>query len=110
DPRVAPFDVELRTCIAELLGAPVPAPEGEPLLFFKQWLAERNLGLVPVADAETFAWPGQWLARVRARGVAHAVVMFGSPSGPWLDPAGAYGEEAVVEAGWILAPLDVHLP
>lgn len=104
------FDDELRACIAEMIRAPAPAPDGEPLLFFKQWLGERNLGLVPIADAAGFAWPGQWLARVRAADGDHAVVMFGSPSGPWLDPAGAYGKSAEIQAGWMLAPLDVHLP
>jgi hypothetical protein len=104
------FDEELRACIAEMLRGPAPAPEGEPLLFFKQWLGERNLGLVPIEDAAGFAWPGQWLARVRAPDGDHAVVMFGSPSGPWLDPSEAYGKGAVIEAGWMLAPLDFHLP
>ena len=60
------FDDELRPCIAEMLHAPVPIPEGEPLLFFKQWLGERNLGLVPIEDASGFAWPGQWLEIGRA--------------------------------------------
>jgi hypothetical protein len=100
------FADELRECLAEMLRSPVPAPEGDPLVFFKQWLAERNLGLVPIADAGAFAWPGQWLAKVGD----HAVVMFGSPSGPWLDPAGAYGDGVLVEEGWLLAPLDLHLP
>jgi MOSC domain len=104
------FDEELRACIAEMLRGPAPVPEGEPLLFFKQWLGERNLGLVPIEDAAGFAWPGQWLARVRAPDGDHAVVMFGSPSGPWLDPGAAYGKGAVIEAGWMLAPLDLHLP
>ena len=99
------FDDELRACIAEMLGAPAPAPEGEALLFFKQWLAERNLGLVPIADAAAFEWPGQWLAKVGE----HAVVMFGSPSGPWLDPGGAFVDDATIEAGWMLAPLDLHV-
>jgi hypothetical protein len=107
---VPAFDDELRACIAEMLRAPAPAPEGEPLLFFKQWLGERNLGLVPIEDAATFAWPGQWLAKVRAADGEHAVVMFGSPSGPWLDPGGAFGGNgAAVEAGWMLAPLDLHV-
>ena len=103
------FHEELRACIAEMLGAPAPAPEGEALLFFKQWLAERNLGLVPIADAAAFEWPGQWLAKVRAPDGDHAVVMFGSPSGSWLDPAGVYGNGATIEAGWMLAPLDLHV-
>jgi MOSC domain-containing protein YiiM len=106
---VSSFDDELRACLAEMLRAPAPPPEGEPLLFYRQWLAERNLGLVPIADAASFDWPGQWLARVRGTDGDHAVVMFGSPSGPWLDPAGAY-EHGAIEAGWMLAPLDLHLP
>jgi hypothetical protein len=104
------FADELRECVAELLRAPAPAPEGEPLLFYGQWLAERNLGLVPIADAAAFQWPGKWLARVRSAGGEHAVVMFGAPSGPWLDPGGAFGAGATIEAGWLLAPLDLELP
>lgn len=104
------FDHELRVCLEEMLRAPLPPADGEPLLFFQQWLAERNLGLVPIEDASSFAWPGQWVARVRASGDDHAVVMFGSPSGPWLDPGMAFDGGAAVEAGWLLAPLDLHLP
>src|SRR5262245_17280593 len=104
------FDEELRECLSELLHAPAPVPEGDPLLFFKQWLAGRNLGLVPIEDAATFSWPGQWLARVRAADGDHAVVMFGSPSGSWLDPGRAYGDAAPIVSGRLLAPLDLHLP
>jgi hypothetical protein len=73
-------------------------------------LAERNLGLAPIAEPASFAWPGQWLAIVEGPDAAHAVVMFGSPSDVWLDPAGAYRECGTIVAGWMLAPLDVHLP
>jgi hypothetical protein len=104
------FDDEVRECLEEMLRAPIPPAEAEPIVFFKQWLAERNLGLVPVDAAATFAWPGQWLARVRTSDGDHAVVMFGSPSGPWLDPGNAFDRAATVEAGWLLAPLDLHLP
>ena len=76
------------------------------MVFFRQWLAERNLGLVPIADAAAFDWPGRWLARVRAADSDHAVVMFGSPSGPLFDPADAFRGGTVVE-GWLLAPLDL---
>ena len=97
-----PFETELRACVAELLGAEPPAPDGDPLVFYKQWLGGRNLGLVPIDRPGAFSWPGKWLARVGD----HAVVMFGSPSGPLLGamPGGA------IEEGWVLAPLDVHLP
>jgi hypothetical protein len=93
-----------------VLGGPVPEAEDEPLRFFRQWLGERNLGLVPIADPASFAWAGKWIAVVDGSGGEHAVVMFGSPSGPWLDPARAYSDEARVTAGWMLAPLDLELP
>ncbi len=78
----------------------------EPLRFYSQWLAEDNLGLVPIADPASFDWPGKWLAIVGD----HAIVMFGSPSGVWLDPADAFTSNENIEAGWILTPLDLHLP
>ena len=47
---------ELRVCLNEILRAPVPEPAepDDPVRFFKQWLAERNVGLVPIADAAAF--------------------------------------------------------
>jgi len=98
---------DLRACLSELLREPAPPVEGDdPLRFYRQWLAERNLGLVPIDDAASFDWAGQWLARVGQ----HAVVMFGSPSGVWLDPGNAFADGATVDAGWMLTPLDLHLP
>jgi hypothetical protein len=100
------FGSELRDGLEIVLGSRPPEPDQEPLLFFKQWLAERNLGLVPIADPQEFEWPGHWLARVGE----HVVVMFGSPSGPLHDPAGALGGAATIDAGWLVARLDVRLP
>jgi hypothetical protein len=40
---------EFRACLGEILGTLPPPPEADALLFFKQWLAERNLGLVPLS-------------------------------------------------------------
>ena len=93
-----------------MLGASVPEPDSEPSLFFRQWLAERNLGLVPIADPKAFEWPGHWLARVRATDGDHVVVMFGAPSGAMHDPAGAVADGGQIEAGWLLARLDLRLP
>jgi hypothetical protein len=104
---------ELQACLAEMVRRPVPAlPDDfeDPQRFFSQWLAERNLGLVPIEEPGSFAWPGQWIALVRGAERQHAVVMFGSPSGFWLDPGGAYGDGAPIEGGLMLAPLDLHLP
>ena len=107
---MTPYETELRECLGVLFGGPLPEPEHEPHLFFRQWLAERNLGLVPIADAASFAWPGHWLARVRSPDGDHAVVMFGSPSGPLHDPHGSLAAGGRIEEGWLLARLDVRLP
>ena len=104
------FERELRECLEAVVGDEVPEPEYDALVFFKQWLAERNLGLVPIAGANVFEWPGHWIARVRARGDDHAVVMFGSPSGPLHDPAGALAGGGTIEEGWLVARLDLGLP
>jgi hypothetical protein len=103
------FDSELRLCLGEILGESPPEPDGEPLLFFRQWLGGRNLGLVPIAHAAAFSWPGRWLARVRAEDGDHAAVMFGSPSGALFDPVGAVARGGTIEEGWMLAPLDPAL-
>src|SRR5262249_39655744 len=103
---------DLQGCLTEVLGVgPREAAGGsEPVRFFRQWLAERNLGLVPIAEPASFDWPGQWIAIVDGPDGQHAVVMFGSPSGVWLDPAGAYGDHARITGGWMLTPLDLQLP
>jgi len=103
---MAPFDTELRKGIELILGVEPPEPEYDTVKFLRQWLAERNLGLVPIADAASFDWPGHWIARVGD----HAVVMYGSPSGPLHDPAGALANGGTIEEGWLLARLDLHLP
>jgi hypothetical protein len=112
DRSVLRFATELRACLSEVLRAPVPqaAETDDPVRFFKQWLAERNLGLVPIDNAAAFDWPGQWIAVFGDDQGEHALVMFGSPSGVWLDPSNAYHQGARVEAGWMLTPLDLHLP
>jgi hypothetical protein len=104
------FSEELRGCLALILDAGVPAGEGDPATFFGQWLAERNLGLVPIAEAGSFSWPGHWIARVRTASGEHAVVMFGSPSGPVHDPGGALADGGTIAGGWVLARLDLRLP
>jgi hypothetical protein len=51
---------------------------------------------VPIAEPASFDWPGQWIAIIEGR---HAVVMFGSPSGVWLDPSGAHVEGTRITGG-----------
>ena len=91
--------MDLRACISAILGADVP--EGGDLRFYGQWLAERNLGLVPIDDPASFSWPGYWIGQIDG----HAALMFGSPSGP-VDPALA---GRVPDAGWVISQLDLHL-
>jgi hypothetical protein len=107
---VPPFDDELRDALALILGSDVPAFEGDAMRFYRQWLAEQNLGLVAVANPSGFEWPGYWIARVRSGDADHAVVMFGVPSGPLHDPQQALGGGGSIEEGWVLARLDLQLP
>ena len=65
---------------------------------------------MPIANAPGFAWPGHWIARVRSEDGDHALVMFGSPSGPLHDPGAALAAGGTIEEGWLIARLDVRLP
>ena len=107
---MATFETELLECFELVLGERPPAPDYDALRFFRHWLAERNLGLVPVADAPAFDWPGHWIARVHVAEGDHAVVMFGSPSGALHDPASALVRGGTIAEGWVIAGLDVRLP
>ena len=101
------------TCLALALvlePAQLPQPEGEPDVFWRQWLAARNLGLVPISEPASFAWPGYWIASALGRdGRRDAVLMFGSPSGPVLDPAAVLTEGGTIAAAVALAPFDLGL-
>jgi hypothetical protein len=95
----------LAACIATIAGvAPGEVPLAEDDR--RAWLGERSMGLVPVQDAEGFAWAGPWIAWRPARDGSgpRAVVMFGVPSGSIWDPAGTCDE---VLGGMVLAPLDI---
>jgi hypothetical protein len=95
----------LAACVAQVVAVPaVDVPLGADEL--RAWLAERGLGLVPVAGAADFGWPGSWIALrpERAGGEPRAVVMFGVPSGPIWDPAGTTDE---ILEGFLVAPLEL---
>jgi hypothetical protein len=86
-------------CLAHLLGTGEPqATDPEQA---RGWLAERNLGLVPVREPEEFTWPGPFLARLA--GPDAWVVMFGVPPGVLFDPSGGRASGAPEEA-FVLAP------
>jgi len=115
---VSGWPQEFAECLAVVLGGPDaatagPDPDEDPAAFWRQWLATRNLGLVPIADPTGFSWAGYWLAFVRGgSGGTHAVLMFGVPSGPVLDPSGILAEDpgARIEQGLLVAPLELHFP
>ena len=102
-----------RSCLAIALGLDperLPHPDGEPGVFWRQWLAGRNLGLVPIDDPSSFAWPGYWIAAAAGDdGRRDAVLMFGVPSGPVLDPARVLTDARSIAEGVVVAPFDLGL-
>ena len=91
---------------------PVPADDHpEPFTVWRNWLGQRGLGLVPIADPAGFSWPGPWLALLRAAdGTGRVgVVAFGSPPGIAWHPLGTGEAFEAVEAGYLVAPADVAL-
>ena len=107
---MGPWGGEFSECLAVLLDGrlgPLPEPEGDGQTFWRQWLAGHNLGLVPIAAPAEFAWPGHWIAFAGDGSETRAVLMFGSPSGP-VEPDGILARGGKIEAGWLLAQLDLH--
>jgi MOSC domain-containing protein YiiM len=89
---------------------PEPSPSDDEETFWRQWLAQRNLGLVPVAAPQSFAWAGPWIAVVvDDAGRRHAALMFGVPSGPILDVDGVVAGKTAIDEAYVVAPLDLHL-
>jgi hypothetical protein len=105
----------IRPCLEVVLGGafgalPEPSPSDDEETFWRQWLAQRNLGLVPVAAPQSFAWAGPWIAiSVDAAGRRHAALMFGVPSGPILDVDGVVDGKTAFDEAYVVAPLDLHL-
>src|SRR4028119_2202763 len=74
----------LRACVAHMLGIDVSEVPTKREANMGQWLALRNLGLVPVASPETFQWPGRFLGL--RRDSSTWAVYFGVPPGIVHDP------------------------
>jgi MOSC domain-containing protein YiiM len=104
-------------CLASILELDVeevPVPdEGhpEPWTVWRNWLAQRALGLVPIADPAGFNWPGPWLAVLRAADGDGQIgaVAFGAPPGLAWHPYSGPETFAAVELGYVVAPADVAL-
>jgi MOSC domain-containing protein YiiM len=104
-------------CLASILEldvARVPLPDErhpQPWTVWRQWLGQRGLGLVPIADPANFHWPGPWLVMVRVAegdGLV-AAVAFGAPPGLAWSPLGGPETFDAVELGYLIAPADVVL-
>ena len=103
---------DLAECTERILdlttGAFPGLSDGRAVAGLGEHLAAWNLGLVRVADPDSFAWPGYWIGVVEAPdGARRAVVFFGVPSGPLDDRDAALAADAKVVEGYVIAPLDL---
>jgi MOSC domain-containing protein YiiM len=104
-------------CLASILEvdvADVPLPDAshpEPWTVWRNWLAQRGVGLVPISQPSDFNWPGPWLALLRADHGEDLVgaVAFGAPPGLAWHPLGGPETFDAVELGYVIAPADVAL-
>src|SRR4051794_35971857 len=90
--------------ILEVDVADVPLPEDghpEPFTVWKNWLAQRGLGLVPIADPARFNWPGPWLALLHSGDGEIGAVAFGSPPGVAWNPLGTDEPFETVQRGFV---------
>jgi MOSC domain-containing protein YiiM len=111
-------------CLASAIETPItrlPLPRLDlpgAVKRWRTWLAGRGLGLVPIADAAKFNWPGYWIALLGTQRVQSdrgqnqiAVLMFGTPSGVVLSPQdpsllGRASRELPVQRGYVIANFD----
>ena len=100
-------ETSLGACVAHMLDIDASEVPTKREANIGQWLASRNLGLVPVASPESFEWPGRFLG-LRSDSSTWAV-FFGVPPGIVYDPLAKPGEEkrdATVKAAFVLAEHD----
>jgi MOSC domain-containing protein YiiM len=97
-------------CLATILEVPVeevPCPANDsPWQAWRNWLAGRGLGLVPISDPYRFNWPGPWLAVLRDD---NAAVAFGSPPGLVWAPLLEDESFESISSGYLVAPADPAL-
>lgn len=113
----ARLHVSVAACLASILEIEierVPVPDEdhpEPWTVWRNWLALRGLGVVPVSEPAKFNWPGPWLALLHAAdGEGHVgAVAFGVPPGLVWHPLDGPETFDAVELGYVIAPADVAL-
>jgi MOSC domain len=99
-------ETSLRACVAHMLDIDVSEVPTKREANMGQWLALRNLGLVPVASPETFEWPGRFLGLQRDSSTW--AVFFGVPPGIVYDPMAEPDrkQNAALDAAFVLAQQD----
>jgi hypothetical protein len=113
----APMQRSVAACLASILELDVrevPVPDAghpEPWTVWRNWLAQRGLGLVPIVEPASFNWPGPWLAMLRAADGEGCVgaVAFGAPPGLAWSPLDGPEAFQAVQRGFLIAPADVAL-
>ena len=125
NPDLPVLTASFAACLASAIEIPVvglPLPRLElsaAVAGWRSWLAGRGLGLVQIADAANFNWPGYWIALLGSQPDGEqnqtAVLMFGTPSGVVLSPQdpsllGRGSLELPVRHGYLIANLDPALP
>jgi MOSC domain-containing protein YiiM len=98
--------------ILELDAGEVPVPDErhpQPWTVWTQWLLQRGLGLVPIAEPMRFNWPGPWLAVLGGEDGEVGAVAFGSPPGIAWKPLEGPETFDAVRTGYAIAPADVAL-
>jgi MOSC domain-containing protein YiiM len=104
-------------CLASAAEMPIQQVVGDDtdledaIARWRNWLAGRGAGLVPIRNPARFNWPGYWIA-VLADDVA--VLMFGTPAGVVLSPQdpgllGRASRDLDVSSGYVLAAFDPAL-
>ena len=101
-------ETSLRACVAYMLGIDLSEVPTRREANMGQWLALRNLGLVPVASPETFQWAGRFLGL--RRDSATWAVYFGVPPGIVHDPVAEpdVKGDAPLDAAFMLAQQDLR--
>ena len=106
-PRLSRSVAACLATILELSVEEVPCPaEGPFWPLWRNWLAQRGLGLVPIANPAEFNWPGPWLALLRDD---TAAVAFGAPPGLVWAPLLEDETFESISAGYVVAPADPAL-